>query len=312
MKSQRSFFKSMTENTVATNRHSASTYRLPIQSRLRQCAEPDLIQSMPSFLLTSRRRPFKQQTNNPAQVIIKERLNEIDNLTKALSYPRQHVFNIPNQRMRLDEFNSRVYSPKASSVFERLLSDANSKHTQTRLGIHSELKKSPRHEKESYKEERIEDRLMKSQRVKSGQLSQRRVHAHILELKHMQNNPKISVVSSELGKAKCAPYNSLLGRFTALEEAKQKLRYDKFQEKVMKELGEVKEVPEINQRSKDLARGALERAPSTETTLRPCSIAQSTSPYASTHKKAVEILKRELHQTRPAISKDDPKEPNIH
>lgn len=299
MKSQRSFSKSIAENTTTTNRHSVSTHKLPMQSRLRQCAEPGLGQSMPSFLLSSRRQPFKQQTNNSAQTIIKERLNEIDSLTKALFYPHERDLNVPNQRVRLDELNSRVYSPKASSVFERLLSDANSKHTQTRLNIYSELKKSPKRERQSSKGERVEDRLMKSQRIKSGQLSQRRAHVHILELKHMQRNPKISAVSSELGKAKYAPHESLLDRFAALEEAKQKLRSDQFQEKIRRELREVQETPAISQRSKELAREVLGRDPSAEAALRPCSAALSTSHCAATHKRGVEAFKRELCETQP-------------
>jgi hypothetical protein len=287
MKSQTSLSGSIIGHTAATNRYTTSTKKLPIRNMVGQCAEYSIPYESRYLLqspLSAQRKPLKKQTNNPAQIIIKERLNEIDKLTTNF----QLYFNSQeNKEPNIEEIkyspreSNRIYSPRGSNVFDRLVNDANNKHTRVRLGIYSGFKKLPKSIREKSKELRIEDRLIMSQRIKSTQLSQRRAHAHILELKNMQ------VTSSEVGKAK---WESLLDRFTTLEEAKQKLRFDKFQEKINTELKEVKEAPEINQRSKDLVKEVLEHK----------SQLQSDS---TDNKKGVEILKRELYAVPQSTNK---------
>jgi len=218
----------------------------------------------------------KNKPENPALNNVTKKLKEIDDLTQDSAYFNNNNTNLSNTNLNATQskiMNNNlsqtmirstsgyiVNSPKQKiTVFDRLAVDARHKLIETRMGNMSARTTSRgnannRSMNKSTSRSRVEDRLISYQKEKEIKLAQQRAQKQALELKFMQNSPRISKASDELSRSHVGAYSSLLERFEALERAKQKKQVHQVQEKIQNELSQIRDIPEINEKSKEMIR----------------------------------------------------------
>ena len=253
----KSVFKSPTKKSDSPTSVNTSKQKC----RLRPCAEPIGSFARQNFIGKTKALILQEHKSNdvgnPAELFFKKRLDEIDKLSSRRLYLTTEKYSGTvingDKSQKINKESSctirnmslQMSISKTGNVFDRLVEDAYDKLTQTRLGTFSQGKKLSQAFKSSSKEPKIEDKLIKSKKIKDGLISQRRTQNYIIELRKINNNSKISTERKGIEK-------TLLERFSTLEDTKQKQRMAKLQKSIKAQLDKMKNVPEINQKSKKL------------------------------------------------------------
>ena len=207
------------------------------------------------------------------QTIVAKKLQEIEEITRDADYFANTISqgasllqpNISKEASYMNTSTKRENlsttwkpplpgSARKLDVFERLTTDARNKHNESKLSKRSDSarKSQDYHNRSASKSmssqspcSRIEDKLMNSQKDHDEWICRQRALKQTAELKQMRSGPLISPASSMLARAHAGGYNSLIDRFQALEEARQRRKISKEKERVEAELGSVTGVPEV-------------------------------------------------------------------
>eukprot|EP00826_Nyctotherus_ovalis_P063025 TRINITY_DN9204_c0_g3_i4.p1 TRINITY_DN9204_c0_g3~~TRINITY_DN9204_c0_g3_i4.p1 ORF type:complete len:446 (-),score=94.00 TRINITY_DN9204_c0_g3_i4:70-1407(-) len=202
--------------------------------------------------------PLKEKTLSVGEEL-KSTGNDLSRDVDAIERSNFETVKVEHKSMVYDRAN-RNYKPSHSknynqtlknrrqNVFDRLYASATHKLSEERLS-------SPNTTNTRFKKQRssnsikVEDRLLEYKKKKEEKLVQKRAEVVKAELSQVLKSPRI------LPHSQVSQYGSLLERFDALEKKRLRKLTAKAEQKISEEMKEVRRVPEINGRSRSMARG---------------------------------------------------------